>query len=170
MKNIESRNIRKTTHSPIETNALKLRYSFQEDCVKSLLKNLNSRLRPILSLFTCLIMRLYIVKFFWQYLKQLFLNKSELIIINPAKYWHFYSVQYLEDCLNNDFLEHCYSYSYYEFVKQYRDFISRHYLEEGDRGYVDLCEYCWQLDYYRFCRCGNVQADLEDRRERGSTL
>ncbi|MEM7591261.1 MAG: hypothetical protein AAF383_07045 [Cyanobacteria bacterium P01_A01_bin.83] len=86
----------------------------------------------------------------WRYLNQLFSDTSKPII-NPAKYWYFYRVQYLEDCLNYNFLEYCYSCSYYDFVEQHWDFIYRNYWEEYGRGYLDLYEYCWQLDYYRFC-------------------
>lgn len=86
----------------------------------------------------------------WQYLRQLFGETN--YVVSPTKYWQIYSVEYLENCYGNSFLEHCFNCDYNRLIEQYWHFIERRYREEGDRGYVDLCEYCWQLDYYRFRR------------------
>lgn len=88
----------------------------------------------------------------WQYLNQFFLDTTHLAIVNPTKYWQIYNYRHLEKCLNNNFLEACWDCNYHEFIEHYWHFVDRHYLEEGDRGYVALCEYCWRLDYYRFRR------------------
>lgn len=84
----------------------------------------------------------------WQYLRQLFSETN--YIVNPTKYWQIYSVEYLEDCYDNNFLEFCWNCDYDKFFEQYRHFIERRYREEGDRGSRDLCQYCWQLDYFRW--------------------
>lgn len=86
----------------------------------------------------------------WQYLRQLFGETH--YVVNPAKYQQIYSVEHLKDCYDNSFLEHCWNSDYNRFIKQYEHLIDRRYREEGTRGYRDLCEYCWQLDYYRWRR------------------
>lgn len=85
----------------------------------------------------------------WRYLRQ-FLNKNQTAIINPAKYRQIYEVGHLENCLNNNFLEHCWNCDYHKFIEQNWYFVDRHYLEEGNNAYKDLCEYCWRLNYYYF--------------------
>ena len=86
----------------------------------------------------------------WRYLGQFFLNKNQVAIINPAKYRQVYEAVHLENCLNNNFLEHCWNCNYREFIEQYWYFVDRHYLEEGNNACKELCEYCWRLNYYRF--------------------
>ncbi|MEL6786306.1 MAG: hypothetical protein AAFO76_02635 [Cyanobacteria bacterium J06607_15] len=96
-----------------------------------------------------------------QYLRQLFLDRT--YIVSPLKYWRIYRVEYLEHCWNNSFLEYCWLCDYDRFVEQHWDWIDRYYWDEGDRGYVDLYEYCWQLNYYRFCCSGDWQEDYEEK-------
>ena len=86
----------------------------------------------------------------WQYLNQLLLDTTKPAIISPSEYWRIYSMKHLKNCLNNNFIEYCWNYDYYQFTKQHRYFIARHYLEEDNRVYIEFLNYCWQLDYYRF--------------------
>ena len=95
----------------------------------------------------------------WQYLRQLFSETN--YVVNPTKYQQIYNVKYLKDCYGSSFLEHCWNCDYDRFIEQYQHLIDRRYQEEGISGYVDLCEYCWQLDYYRWRRYGSCHY-LED--------
>lgn len=85
----------------------------------------------------------------WQYLSQFFLYQNQTAIVNPTKYQQLQEAQYLEQCLNHNFLKHCWNCDYHQFIEQNWYSVDRHYLEENNHARRE-CQYCWQLDYYRF--------------------
>lgn len=86
----------------------------------------------------------------WQYLGQFFLHQNQTAIVNPTKYQRLQEAGYLEQCLNHNFLEHCWNCDYHHFIEQNWYSVDRHYLEENNHARREFCQYCWQLDYYRF--------------------
>ncbi|MEO0986709.1 MAG: hypothetical protein AAFY20_14320 [Cyanobacteria bacterium J06639_14] len=76
----------------------------------------------------------------WQYLNQPLWDRDRPSMLNPLEYWLCYRRHYLDCCLRNAFLEHCWDTNYQDFVVHYHTFCNRDPLEEDPRW---LAERCW---------------------------